>query len=175
MQKISTIEFNVPFDRQQLQMPKSPEMQKLAFMEGQWEVKAEIWVARRNKWYPVDQTTSQIAYNGNNMLQEELTLTEDYVQPIVQQFSFHKSTQNYRMTQYNDFNSETELFTGQFEGATLMMDKMDLSSPLGSDYMERYVFTPVNDKEFKVEIKTSTDKGAKWSDSRRLSYVRAGK
>lgn len=175
IQKISTIEFNVPFDRQQLQMPKSPEMQKLSFLEGQWDVKAEIWVARRNKWYPVDQTTSQIEFEGNNMVLEHLILTEDYVQPIVQQYSFHKSSQKYRMTQYNDFSSETELFTGQFEGAVLMLDKQDLSSPAGSDYMERYIFTPVNDNEFTLEIKTSTDKGDKWNDSRKLSYLRAGK
>lgn len=175
MQKISTVEFNIPFDKQKLQMPKSPEMQKLAFLKGQWEVKAEARVARRNKWYPVDQTTSQIAFNGNNMIEENITLTVDYVQPMVQQFSFHKSTQKYRMTQYNDFNSETELFTGQFEGAALVMDKYYLPSPTAPAYMERTVFTPVSDNEFKVEIKTSTDQGAKWDDSLKLTYIRAVK
>lgn len=175
VQKISAVEFNLPFDRKILEMPKSPEMQKLAFLEGQWEVKAETWVARRKKWFPVDQTTSEIAFEGNNMLRERMTLSVDYVQPMVQQFSFHKSTQKYRMTQYNDFSSETELFTGQFEGAALVMDKYYMPSSTGPASMERYVFTPVNDNEFTVEVKTSSDQGANWDDSLKLSYVRAGK
>jgi hypothetical protein len=33
----------------------------------------------------------------------------------------------------------------------------------------------VSDNEFKVEIKTSTDQGAKWDDSLKLTYIRAGK
>ncbi|HAY71941.1 MAG TPA: hypothetical protein DCX89_08620 [Saprospirales bacterium] len=173
IQKISTIEFNVPFDRQKIKMPKSQEMQKLAFLEGHWDVKAETWVARRNKWYPLDKTTSQIAFIGNNMIQEQLILTEDYVQPIVQQFSFHHSTQKYRMTHYNDFNSETELFIGLFEGADLVVDQHVLPSSMETGQIERYVFTPVNDREFTVAIKISTDNGANWYDSRRLSYVRA--
>jgi hypothetical protein len=173
--EIENIVFNVPVDEQIFEMPPSKEMEKLAFMLGDWDVNVEFWVARRNRWYPVGKTTSSIQWTANNLIEENIRYTISFVLPLKTLYSYHAATETYRLCRYNASSSEMKLFLGQLNDSSFVAENTNVSYGENDDnhVLGRFVINPLNQNQFVFLIQNSYDQGETWVDSQRLTYSKA--
>lgn len=171
---IEEIQFNIEIDEELFEMAKSAEMEKLSFMEGDWEVEVQGWSGRANKWYPMDVTTSNISYAANNMLEENISYKASFVMPIITQYSFHTGSGKYRICVYNDFSGETEMFIGQMSDSTFIADntKMIYGGTQDPQAFGKVTISLEDAEHFNVLIENSLDKGETWSSGNKLNYTR---
>jgi len=170
---IGNIEFNTIIDENIFKMPKSNEMQKLAFLAGNWNVKVEA-PGRNNTWRIADQTSSDAQFIATNNLQQNISVSEYYVQPMIINYSFYQERNKYRLTIYNGFSSSTDLYEGTFVDGVLTADNTsvkynDAESNAALLQLSIYNITP---NAFMMDIKNSADKGATWTPAYKLSYSR---
>lgn len=170
---IENIKLNTSIDESIFEMPKSNEMQKLAFLAGTWNVKVEI-PGRNNTWRQVDQTVSNAHFEATNNLRQDISVSEYYVQPMILNYSFYKDRNKYRLTIYNGFSSSTDLYEGTFIDGVFTADNtsvkyIDAESNAALLQLSIYDITP---DAFMMEIKSSDDKGATWKPAYKLSYSR---
>jgi len=171
---IENIDLNIPVDEELFKMAKSPEMEKIAFLVGNWEVKVEGWSGRANRWYPMGETTSEIEFDANNMIEEEISITANFVIPMTVLYSYHAKSGKYRLAMYNDFSSEMNMFLGQMNDTAFMADNLNVSygEEMSEQAFGKVMITPVDKDHFTVEIQNSFDKGETWNAGQRLSYSR---
>lgn len=171
---IEDIQFNIEIDEDLFEMKKSSEMENLSFMEGNWEVEVQGWSGRANKWYTMDATTSNISYAANNMLEENICYKTNFVMPITTQYSFHAGSGKYRISIYNDFSGETEIFIGQMDDTAFTADntKMIYGGTQDPQAFGKVTITKADTEHFNVLIENSFDKGETWSPGNKLIYTR---
>lgn len=172
---IEHIEFNVEVDEELFEMPKSKEILALDFMVGNWDVAVELWHPRRNSWYEAGTTDSEIEYEANNMLEEEIVYPINMTMPMNIYYSFHATAQQYRVSVYNDFNSEMEIFVGQMNDSALIVENTKVTYGMPTEELSfgkmQIIFGDSKD-EFVVELTNSTDQGVSWQAMARLTYTR---
>lgn len=170
---IDHIDLNIQLDEGLFKMAKSLEMEKLAFLVGDWEVKVEGWSRRGNRWYPMSETTSEIYYEAHNMIEEKITYEATFVLPKIIQYSYSLNKDAYLMNVYNGLSSETSIFLGQMSDSAFMADNSKINFDGEDDKrFTRFILTPMDKNQFKMEIQSSGDQGASWNDSQRLTYTR---
>lgn len=171
---IEDIQFNIDLEEDVFEMAKSVEMEKLSFMKGDWEVEVQGWSGRANKWYPMDQTTSNISFAANNMLEENIRYKANFVMPINTQYSFHTGSSKYRVCVYNDFSGETEMFIGQMSDSTFTADntKMIYGGTQDPQAFGKITISQVDAEHFNVLIENSFDQGTTWNPANKLIYTK---
>ncbi|MBU1012807.1 MAG: hypothetical protein KKG99_07365 [Bacteroidetes bacterium] len=170
---IENIKLNASVDESIFEMPKSNEMQKLAFLAGDWNVKVEA-PGRNNTWRTADQTSSNAQFIATNNLQQNISVSEYYVQSMIINYSFYQERNKYRLTIYNGFSSSSDLYEGNFVDGVFTADNTsvkynDAESNAALLQLSIYNITP---DAFMMEIKNSADKGATWRPAYKLSYSR---
>ena len=90
MLQIEDIKFNVEVDEELFEFPRSNELKKLAFLEGEWDVKLDVW-SRRGSWYRLDSTFSVILWESTNRLLEKIIYDRIYVQSKWINYSYSSS------------------------------------------------------------------------------------
>lgn len=171
---IEDIQFNIDLDEEVFEMAKSAEMEKLSFMEGLWDVEVQGWSGRANKWYTMDVTTSEINYAANNLLEEKITYKANFVMPFISQYSFHAASGKYRISVYNDFSGETEMFIGQMSDSTFIADNshMIYGGIQNTQAFGKVTISQKDKDHFDVLIENSSDKGETWNPGNKLTYSR---
>ncbi|MBC8344234.1 MAG: hypothetical protein ISR55_01395 [Bacteroidetes bacterium] len=172
--EIDEIEFNVNFDEGKTQMPRSPEMEKLAFLEGKWAVNVET-MSRRGNWYAVDSTNSKIAFSSTNLLEEKISYERMFPMVNSNNYSYNSNTKKYRLAVYHEFMSGLELFEGDFKDGKLVFDNCHISYGNEAEISQafiQYTFSKITSESFILEIKGSTDKGITWTDQEKFTYTR---
>jgi len=174
---IENVELNPKIDKSRFEMPKREEIKKLAFLEGEWDVKQEIWTRRRS-WYPVTNTTSSINFSSTNLLQENMDYKQDFYYAASKKvdFSYHKKTKKYRLAVFNDLNSTIDILEGNFNDSSFVANNSEIT--FGDDESKNYVqYVIANIKEdgFIIEEKTSQDKGKTWKPGVKFTYTRKKK
>lgn len=171
---IENIDINVEVDEEVFKMPRSEEIMKLSFMVGEWNVKVEGWSGRGNRWYPMDETSSEIEFDANNMIEEEISFTAGFVMPITSLYSYHAGSEKYRVAMYNDFSSEMDMFIGQMNDTAFIADNTTVKygDEESTEAFGKVIISPKDKDQFVVEIFNSSDEGATWNAGQRLTYTR---
>lgn len=170
--EIQDIELNTDIDQAIFEMPQNENMQKLHFILGNWDVKVEAFSPRRNRWFPVDQTISKIGYVGNNLIEENIQYTANYVMPIKLQYSYHLASKSYRVNLYNGFSSEMEFMLGHWNDTSFVAENTQIhfQDTTFTKNFGRFQIILKNDDEFNLLIQNSFDKGKTWVNRQRLTY-----
>ncbi len=168
---IESVEFNKPVDKNIFEMPKSAEMQKLAFLAEEWNIKIEK-LNRRGSLYTVDNTTSIGQFESANLLRHFISVDDYYVQSMIMNYSFHASRNLYRMTAYNEFSSSIDYYEGNFiDGVFVLNNKNDIAPDSNGPYLQMKIYD-ILDEGFTMEISNSRDKGESWNLSYKLSFTK---
>ncbi len=171
---IEKVELNPKFDKSALEMPQREEMEKLAFLKGNWDVKQEIRT-RKASWYPVTTTSSSIVFTFPNLLEENIEYKQDFYFAASRKinYSYNETTKNYRLTVFNDLNSNIDVFEGNFNDTSFVADNSKIS--FGEDVSKQYsqfVISNTGKDSFTIEEKASQDEGKTWKYVVRFTYTR---
>jgi len=174
MLEIEKVELNVEVDETIFEMPQDENMQKLNFLLGDWDVQIEVFSPRRNRWYPMDQTTSKIEVAGNNLIEENIRYTVNFVLPYKNLFSYHAGSESYRIARYNGFSSNLNMFTGQMNDTAFMVDNtyINYGDTASNAIATRLIYESQGDQQFNLLIQMSYNQGESWSDHQKLIYTR---
>ncbi len=170
--QIDNIEFNTKMCCSKFHMPKSKEIEKLSFLPGEWNVIAEAWHPRANRWYRTDSTSSSIEFAATNLIQENISYDRHFVQTKILNFSYNATAENYRVTIYNGFSSDIDVYEGGFTDTTFVVNSVNIGCDTTNTSVYRYQYGDIEDDSFILEIKSSADKGENWNPMARMSYSR---
>lgn len=169
---IDDIVFNDEIDKSIFEMPKSPEMEKLSFLEGDWNVAVNAWSRRANRWYNVDSTESEIEFEGNNLLTEEISYSNMMVQNKVINYTYNSDLDEYMIAVFDGFSSNLQLFVGEItDTAFIITNKIDICDSTSIPYA-MYVYNFKSKNGFEVIVNNSYDKGKTWNETEKLIYTR---
>ena len=172
--QIEKIEINPEIDPDIYIMPRRNEIKKLDFLIGKWNVKVEVWT-RRGTWYELGSTTSDISFESTNLIQEKISYDRTFNISKVINYTFNESGNNYRISVFNDFSSEIDIYTGNFADSLFVFDDTKISFLDNANQNQeniQYNISNINNDGFVVEIKKSSDKGVTWNPGDRFTYTR---
>ena len=154
--QIEDIEFNPEIDESIFVMPQSTEIKKLAFLEGEWDVKVDVWT-RRGSWLNIDSTVSNINFVAANMLEEKIQYDRIFVQSKIIDYTYNSSTKKYRLTVFNEFSSDIEVFEGNFTDSTFAVENTFISygDSTQNNTFFQIIFSNIEEDSYIVEIKRS--------------------
>lgn len=172
--QIEEVIFNVPVDENLLMMPQSEQMSQLDFLVGEWDVQVELYYAPRNLWYVADKTSSTIGFQSTNLLKEEISYSNVFVQNKLIYYSYYTPEEQYRMTLYNAFDSNIELYIGVFNDSAFVysnIPKYTADTILNTNYTQ-YAFQKITNDSLVLSISASDDRGENWNQQEKLTYMR---
>ncbi len=171
--QIENIVFNTKIDNSIFEMSQNEEIKKLAFLEGEWDVKVDM-MTRRGTWYNIDNTVSNIIWQATNMLQEEITYDMIFVQSKIINYTFNSDVEEYQLSVFNSFSSDFKVFEGNFIDTTFTLERTLISNgdtTRVKNYTQ-FVYSNMEDDSFVLEIKASMDEGKTWSPGQKFTYTR---
>ena len=173
MMQLEDVKFNVDVDGKLFKMPRSEEMEKLAFLEGEWEVKVDVW-SRRGSWYRLDSTVSIIQWEATNLLLEKIIYDRIYVQSKWINYSYSSSTKKYRIVVFNGFPSDFELFEGSFNDSTFIANQVFINGEDSTQQksFSRVILQDMEEDSFIFTIETTRDAGTNWRPQDKFTYIR---
>ncbi len=172
--EINDVEINPALDDICFSMPLSNEINKLKSIVGEWNVKVE-GLTRRGM-IVVDSTTSTICLvDGMNLIQQNISYENYFPFTGIMNWTFNSNTNKYRMTGFNSYQSNMEVFEGTFNNDTLCVDN-SLIRFTKEDNPEapifRFKITDRSDDRFVFEFDISRDNGENWRTRERFTYTR---
>ncbi len=172
--QIENVEINPKIDENIFVMPRRKEIDKLAFLQGEWNVKVEAWT-RRGTWYDMGNTTSTISFASTNMLQENITYERTFQISKTINYAYNELSDNYRVSVFDDLSSSINIFQGGFIDTSFIYDNTRISFgdsiPEGNEYFQFSISNIKNDS-FIIERKNSTDQGKTWNPRDKFTYTR---
>ena len=171
--QIESIVFNTEIDKSIFEMPQSEEIKKLAFLEGEWDVKVDM-MTRRGTWYNIENTVSNITWQATNMLQEKIKYDMIFVQSKIINYTFNSDVEQYQLLVYNGFSSDFKVFEGNFVDTTFTLERTLISNgdtTRVKNYAQ-FVYSNMEEDSFVFEIKASRDEGKTWSPRQKFTYTR---
>ncbi len=170
---IEEVNLNVEVDEAIFKMPKSEEMQKLAILEGVWDV--EIQKPAINKtWATFDHTVSTVSFETTNLMKQNISVDDYYVQSMLLNYSYKADIGKYILTTYNGFTSGLDVFTGGFEDGVFSVDNTKTSfgvAGVALSIMQMKIYD-ISENAFTMEISSSRDKGESWNTAYKLNFKR---
>ncbi|MFA8436625.1 MAG: hypothetical protein ACEPOZ_19115 [Marinifilaceae bacterium] len=175
MMQIEKVELNPEFEENLLEMPQREEIEKLGFLQGDWDVKWEIWWNRRNTWYPIGATSSHIDFVKTNVLQETIRLERGLARTKTINYTYNDERGKFRVAEFDDLSYSFKVYEGDFNDKGFEMT--DLGIQYGSDKgvsneYTQYCISSIDKDHFTIEVQTSRDKGKTWKPSDKFSYTR---
>ncbi len=156
------------------EIPISEPMQKLGFMNGDWNVAIDI-MNRAGAWANADSTTSVIQFQkGKNILHETISYTRYFPVEKTLTWTYNTDSKNYRLSVFDDITSNTALFQGSFMNDSLVLDNTEISfsKEAASMPLSKYIISKISENGFLLEIAGSRDKGINWRVGQKFSYTR---
>lgn len=171
---IEKVEINPEIDESLFEMPMKKEMEKFAFLEGDWDVNLQVW-SRRQMWYDLGTTTSKFHFPSTNLLEEDMTYERNFAISRTMSFVYNDSGKNYRVAIFDDLSSNFTLFEGTWGDSSFVFD--DTKIMYGDDKAENKEYTQysiylIEEDSFIIECKISNDKGETWKPKDMFSYTR---
>ena len=172
--QIENVEINPKIDENIFVMPRRKEIDKLTFMQGEWNVKVEAWT-RRGTWYDMGNTTSSISFASTNMLQENITYERTFQISKTLNYSYNELSENYRISVFDDLSSSINIFQGGFIDTSFIYDDTRISFGdsinEGNAYFQ-FSISNIKKDSFIIERKNSTDGGKTWNPRDKFTYTR---
>ncbi len=174
--QIENIELNGEFDQNIFVMPRSNQIEKLNFLIGDWGVRINMWSRRANRWYKADSTNSKIEYIATNLIQENISFIDHFVQSNITNFSFNASSGNYFSTVYSGFSSEFQVFNGNFTDSTFVLQNINMSCDSSDASIQiKATYSEISKDSFVIDVSQSNDNGINWMPGPQLVYGRIHK
>lgn len=168
---IDKIEFNPTIDKKKFEMPRSDDMQKLAFLTGTWDAKVEK-MSRQNSLYTVDNTVVESEFKSTNLLEQHIAVDDYYVQSMIMRYSYHADRKIYRVVIFSEFTSNADFYEGKFEDGVFIADnKKDVVPDSNGPYLQLKIYD-IKEGSYTMEINNSRDKGANWNLAYKLSFTK---
>ncbi|MCF8298722.1 MAG: hypothetical protein K9J13_14330, partial [Saprospiraceae bacterium] len=170
---IEQINLNVPVDETIFKMPKSEEMQKLAILEGDWNVEIQK-PANNGSWTTSDHTVSTVSFESANLMKQNISVDDYYVQSMLLGYSYKQETGQYVLTTYNGFTSGLDVFTGGFKDGVFSVDNTKTSfgvEDANLAIMQMKIYD-ISENAFTMQISSSRDKGENWNTAYKLNFSR---
>lgn len=170
---IENIVFNSFENKEILEMPKSKQMNELAFLVGDWDVKIEK-MNRSNTLYTLDNTVSNFSFEKDNLLKQSLSFNDYFVQSMILNYSYHNQKEKYLLTMFNEFSSTTEVFEGKFIDGVFNFDNASINygDSEADASASQISLSEITENAFVMEIKSSTDQGKTWNLAYKMTYSR---
>ena len=172
--QIENVEVNPNIDKKMFEMPKRKEISKLAFMEGDWDVKLEF-TGRRGSYQDRGTTESCIKFASTNLLQENISYENYFPNSLNINFTYDAGTGKYRIAAFDDFTSTFDMFQGELKDNILVMEDTKIAYSEKQDSTRtcrQFTYTKIDENNFTVENKVSNDEGKTWRPQARLTYTR---
>lgn len=166
--QIENIDINPDFNKTWLEMPKREEIKKLAFLQGNWDVKMEVWT-RRETWHPIGQTVSNIDFTATNILQEKMKLERTFPIDVTLSYTFNETIGKYRISVLDDLSSSFEVFEGDFTDTEFIYD----NTAEKKDVCTQIKLSEIGDDAFVLTRSVSRDKGETWQQRDKFTYTRS--
>jgi hypothetical protein len=170
--EIEEVTVNPEFDKTIFSMPSCPQMKKISFLDGIWDVKVE-YMNRLGNWQLFDSVVSVFEHAPDNIMQGNISYEVNFPYFISYTINYNRQTNQYQLVVYNDFYSITNLYPGNFEDGMLVFSNMPENSSTempDTPPLTQYVFAITNDDGFVIERKRFADNA--WSGVERLTYSR---
>lgn len=170
--EIKEVIVNPEFDKVVFAMPSCPQMKKISFLNGTWDVKVE-YMNRLGNWQVFDTVESVFEHSANNIILGNISYEVNFPYSFSYTIHYNRKTEQYQMVVYNEFYSTTNLYSGKFEDGLLVFSNKPENSTneqSGDASPIQYVFTITNENDFVMERKQFADNA--WSGVERLSYIR---
>lgn len=169
---IENIEINPELDRSILNFPPSEAMQKLQFLEGEWDV--EVFMRTRSgAWYPRPTVSSDIHFTKRNLLEQDLRYDLYLVADKKLTYNWSDKDSSYIMTCYNGEGSEMQFFTGQLNDTALIFTEKHIQADTSktNGRLQRYLFDDIKENEFTLLIQASPE-GNEWGPREKFIFRR---
>lgn len=154
-----------------LEMPKSKQMEKLAFLAGDWNVKVEK-LNRANALFTVDNTVSSFSFEADNLLKQNLSFDDYYKQSMILSYSYHNEKNTYMLTAFNEFSSTTDVLEGNFSEGVLTVNNVNVKIGDAEVVSTQISISEITDDAFVMEIFSSSDQGKTWRSAYKTTYSR---
>lgn len=172
--QIENIEFNIKLDEKLLVMPRKEQMNKLEFMEGEWDVSLEVFT-RRGTWYQIGKTTSSFEFASKNLLQENINYENYFPYFKRVEYTYNDAGKKYRICVFEDLSSTFEIFEGNFTDSCFTTDNCDISytaEQAENKSCTQLSICNIEKGSFILEIKSSNDGGKNWNPREKYTYTR---
>lgn len=169
---IENVEFNIDLDPTIFSMPKSAEIRDLDFLIGDWGVAVNTWIQRANRWYPVDSTDSNIEYKSTNMIQENISISNVFVQSKITNFTYDSEKSTYIINTYNGHSSNFSLFEGTKNDSSFVLKSTTVGCDTTAAFIVRITYSNISDMGFDVEYARSFDNEETWMPIYDMKYFR---
>lgn len=175
--QIESIDFNPKIDEDLFIIPRNEEMKRLSFLAGEWDVKVDVWSRRGTRWYTVDSTVSKIEFVATNLFQEKIRYERIFVQSKTVDYSFNSETEKYRITVFNEFGSDIDVYEGNFTDSTFAVSNRDISfgGTAENNTLYKIIFNNIEEDSFEIKTKISNNNGESWAPVEKLQYTRREK
>ncbi|HJN05317.1 MAG TPA: hypothetical protein QF480_01760, partial [Bacteroidales bacterium] len=119
-------------------------------------------------------TISTISYIATNMIEEKIQYDRIFVQSNIVDYTYNSSTEKYRITVFNNFSSDIEIFEGNFTDSTFVVENTFISygDSTQNNNPFQVVFSDIEKDSFIVGVNYSRDKGATWNPRDKFTYTR---
>lgn len=174
VKEIKNIEINPDFDHRIFEFPRSPQMEKLRFMEGNWKVAMES-MGRSGSLQLTDSTTSEIQFvDSKNLLRENISYTSYFPIERMVEWSYNSQLEAYLMTTFNSFYSNMTVFKGTADADTLTFDevRLGMDEETGQDPLTKITIRKADENRMVIETTQSRDAGVTWGVVQRWTYRR---
>lgn len=168
--QIEAVELNPVIDPVVFSPPPCPAMQKLAVMEGSWDVHVEL-PNRQGNWMVADSTTTRFGWGHRDVLQSKVFYGGAFPATQIMTFSHHRRDGIYQLSILNDFFSFTEVFEGGFTDGTLLLE--NIHSTQGENKTPiQYRFHLGEPGYFFMERLRSADGGETWTVFEKVHFYK---
>ncbi len=172
--QIENVEINPEIDENMFVMPRRKEIEKLMFLQGEWDVKVQVWT-RRGTWYDLGKTTSSFQFTSTNMLQENISYDRIFHISKTVNYTYNESSENYRISVFNDLSSSFNVYEGEFNDTAFVFDDTKIifgdTIKEGNEHIQ-YSINKIGKDSLIIERKSSMDKGETWNPKDKFTYTR---
>lgn len=174
---VQDIRLNVPFDADDFAFPRPPLMQRLAGLQGRWDVTSESRPMPNLPWMESRSTaTIETALDGRILREELFFLFAGRPRTVFKTFTFDRFTETFKIVQVDDLTAHPNIFVGPVEahdGRFILSNQSTGTawSVMGPPMAERQVLEIIDRDHFKVTWE-QTPNGQVWIETARFDYRR---
>lgn len=153
------------------EMGRPAEMDKVAFMQGDWTVTVKMREGPDSEWIETPGTASIEPYLDGCANRQTFSSTFMGM-PFngLDLTTYNREEGRFESVWMDDMSGKFSVMHGNFDGDKLVMTGMDKMG--GMEFMTRSVATKVSKDELHWSMEMSTDQGATWWENMQLIYKR---
>lgn len=155
-------------------MPVIAEIRKIEPLKGEWNLEVEM-MTRSGQWRTIDNSSATFGFTPDGRLQGQLAYDVAFPVHATMCLSYNHQLAKYQLSVFSEMFATTDLYTGNFEDATLVLDDLYAMATVETESrtsLTRYTLSMPDNGRFVIERHRSTDKGETWMALERIHFTR---